>query len=229
MADYSVLIPVYNEADILEAKLRELSAYLDMACPDYEIIVCSNGSTDRTDEIGRGLREPRIRFISIPDRGVGRAFKRMVAEAKTAKLVSIDVDLTSDLNFIPQCVKLLDEFNIVIGSKNKGVQDRKWYRLFISGVFIALVRALLGLGHDDYSIGTKGWRRSDILGYVDGIDYGSSYVIELVYFVEKKDGKKVAETPVNCNDKRPSKFNLVHEIFYRFRNLVALWWRVKTG
>jgi glycosyltransferase involved in cell wall biosynthesis len=228
MVEYSVLIPVYNEADILESKLHELMDFLDMYNPDYQIIVCSNGSTDRTEEIGGGLNNPKVRFIAIPERGVGRAFKRMVTEARSEKLVSIDVDLTSDLNFIPKCVKLLDEASIVIGSKKKGAQERKWYRLLISGVFISMVKLLIGLGYDDYSIGTKGWRRSDILEYVRKIDHGSSYVIELVYYVVKKDKKKVAEVPVYCSDNRGSKFNLIHEIFYRFRNLIALWWRVKV-
>jgi glycosyltransferase involved in cell wall biosynthesis len=229
MAGYSVLIPVYNEADILEAKIGELRRFLDGKCPGYEIIVCSNGSTDATDEIGKKMEGPGFRFVSIPERGVGRAFKRLVAEAGSEKLVSIDVDLTSDLNFIPECVRLLDGADVVVGSKKKGAQERKWYRLLISGVFIALVRVLLGLSFDDYSIGTKGWRRSRILPYVGGIDYGSSYVIELVYYVIKKDRGKAAEVPVFCNDTRPSKFNLLNEIVYRFRNLIRLWAKVRLG
>jgi len=229
MGGYSVLIPVYNEADILEEKLKELCGFLDKNAPDYSIIVCSNGSTDRTDEIGKSMKNPRITFIAIPQRGVGRAFKAMVSAARTEKLVSIDVDLTSDLKFIPEAVRLLDDYSIVIGSKRKGSQERKWYRLLISGVFTGLVKILLGLGHDDYSIGTKGWRRSDIVRYVEGIDYGSSYVIELIYYVERKEGKKVAEIPVYCNDNRGSKFNIVHEIFYRLKNLLTLWLRVRKA
>jgi len=227
MPEYTVLIPVYNEADILEDKLRELTDFLDKKAPGYAIIVCSNGSTDRTNEIGASLKDPRITFLSLPERGVGLAFRKMVEASATEKLVSIDVDLTCDLGFIPECVRLLGKNNVVIGSKRKGAQERKWYRLAISGVFIALVEALLGLRYGDYSIGTKGWRRSDILKYVAGIDYGSSYVIELVYFVEKSDRGRVVEVPVFCLDNRGSKFNLVHEIFYRFWNLVRLWYRVK--
>ncbi len=228
MPGYSVLIPVYNEAEILEAKLGELSAYLDREAPDYDIIVCSNGSTDGTDEIGRGIRNPRVRFISVPERGVGLAFRRMVEEARTEKLVSIDVDLTSDLKFIPECVRLLDANSAVVGSKRKGSQERRWYRTAISSVFILLVKLLLGLRWEDYSIGTKGWRRSDIMRYLGGIDHGSSYVIELVYYLERGEGKAVTDAPVYCSDTRGSRFNLVHEVVYRLVNLVRLWLRIKT-
>jgi len=228
MPEYSVLIPVYNEAGILEAKLGELAAYLDAAAPDYEIIVCSNGSDDRTDEIGRGIRNPRVRFISIPGRGVGLAFREMVKAARAEKLVSIDVDLTSDLKFIPECLRLLEGHSVVVGSKRKGSQERRWYRTAISSVFIRLVKLLLGLRWEDYSIGTKGWRRSDIIGYLDGIDYGSSYVIELIYYLERVEGKGVVDTPVYCSDTRGSRFNIAHEIAYRLINLVRLWMRVKS-
>jgi glycosyltransferase involved in cell wall biosynthesis len=227
MAAYSVLIPVYNEADILESKIGELAAYLDRAAPDYEILVCSNGSTDGTEEVGRRIAGGKVRFISIPERGVGGAFRRMVLEAGTQKLVSMDVDLTSDLGYIPECVRLLDDFSVVIGSKRKGAQERRWYRTFISSAFIALVRLLLGLAWEDYSIGTKGWRRSEILGYLDRLDGGSSYVIELTYYLERLEGRKVVEVPVFCSDTRGSKFNLAHEIVYRLLNLLRLWWRVR--
>ncbi|MBD3388494.1 MAG: glycosyltransferase [Candidatus Altiarchaeales archaeon] len=226
MDGYTVLIPVYNEEDILEDNIRKLMEYLDDHMPGYRIIVCSNGSTDRTDEIGSGIDDPRVSFISIPERGVGRAFKRMVLEAETDKLVSIDVDLTSDLRFIPECVRLLDENSIVIGSKRKGEQERQPHRTLISNVFIKLVKVLLGLKYSDYSIGTKGWRKSAISEYVGGIDHGSSYVIELTYYVEVGGGV-IAEVPVFCSDTRGSKFNIVNEIFYRLYNLLRLWARVK--
>jgi glycosyltransferase involved in cell wall biosynthesis len=227
MAAYTVLIPVYNEADILVDKVAQLMGYLDVHAPDYAIIICSNGSTDKTDEIGRGIEGPQVRFISIPVKGVGLAFRRMVDEAKTDKLVCIDVDLTSELSFIPECIRLLDAHEAVIGSKRKGAQERQWYRTLISGVFIGLVKTLLGLGYDDYSIGTKGGSRAAVLRHAEAIDEGSSYVIGLVYYIERVDGGKVAETPVFCSDNRGSKFNLAHEIVYRLWNLIALWARLR--
>jgi len=232
MAEFSVLIPVYNEEEVLAGNVSKLMNYLEsQGLYDYFIIVCSNGSTDSTDRIGGDLESKypgRFKFISIPQRGVGLAFREMVLSCQTEKLVSIDVDLSSDLGYIPQCVKLLDESSVVIGSKRKGAQERQWYRLFISGVFIGLVRVLLGLRFDDYSIGTKGWRRSDIVDYAGSIDYGSSYVIELVYYANRA-GKHISVVPVFCNDTRASRFNIVHEIVYRFRNLIRLWWRVKVA
>jgi glycosyltransferase involved in cell wall biosynthesis len=224
--DFSVMIPVYNEEEVMVENTGRLIDFLDKAgVGGYEILVCSNGSTDRTDELGRGLElqyPGKFRFMSIRKRGVGLAFREMVESAGTDKLVSLDMDLSSDLGFIPECVRLLDEHSVVIGSKKLGRQERKLYRTFISSVFILLVRILLGMSFQDYSIGTKGYRRSAILPHIGGIDHGSSYVIELTYNV-KNAGDSVVETPVFCSDTRGSRFNLFNEVFYRFKNLVKLW------
>lgn len=225
MADASILIPVYNEEEVLEENIGKLLDYLAGQELDCEIIVCSNGSTDKTVEIGRRLEQDHsnvFRFFVLDERGVGLAFRKSVAEASTDKIVSVDVDLTTDMAFIPKCVKLLDEYSVVIGSKQMGLQERQFYREFISTVFIYLVKLLLGMGYRDYSIGSKGYRRKDILDYVSGIDHGSSYPIELIYKV-KRQGKPVIEVPVYCNDTRRSKFNLVNEILYRLKNLLRLW------
>jgi len=233
MAEFNILIPVYNEEEILVESVVKLMNYLSsQGLYDYRIVMCSNGSTDSTDKLGTRLQEKypeSFRFVSIPTRGVGLAFKELVRKADKEMLVSLDVDLSSDLSFIPECVRLLDENSMVIGSKKKGAQERKWHRTLISSVFIGMVRTILGLKYSDYSIGTKGWRRSDILKYVDSIDHGSSYVIELTYLLEKVDGKRIVEIPVFCSDTRGSKFNIANEIFYRLKNLLALWWRVKRG
>ncbi|OQX00697.1 MAG: hypothetical protein BWK80_61345, partial [Desulfobacteraceae bacterium IS3] len=39
----------------------------------------------------------------------------------------------------------------------------------------------------------------------------------------KKTGGRIIEIPVNCHDCRTSKFNLLHEGFYRYSKLIHLW------
>jgi len=35
--------------------------------------------------------------------------------------------------------------------------------------------------------------------------------------------------PVSCEDWRKSKFNLLHEAFYKYRHLLGLWLRYRRG
>ncbi len=225
----SVVVPVYNEEEILVENTEKLVNYLDGLEVSYEIIICSNGSTDSTDTLGRKLEtdfKGSVRFFSIPKKGVGRAFKKMVAESSYEKIVSIDMDLTTDIRFIGEALDLLNENHIIIGSKKVGSQKRTIFRTLLSGGFIFLVRALLGIAYTDYSIGAKAYKKGVIEKWISRIDYGSSYVIELIYYA-KSEGYKIKEIPVFCDDQRKSRFNLSHEVIYRFRNLLRLWFNVR--
>ena len=48
----------------------------------------------------------------------------------------------------------------------------------------------------------------------------------MIYHIRRAEGQAV-EIPVYCEDYRASKFNLVSEALYRFRNLFRLWWRYR--
>jgi len=222
--DLTLIIPVINEGNILEENTRKLEAFMDSQGVDYEIIICSNGSTDDTVGVGEKLIGDRLRFSHLKDRGVGLAFRKMVEEASSEKIISVDMDLSIDLNFIPEAYGLLDEYNLVVGSKKMGEQERSFFRLLASNVFIYLVRLLMGLDYRDYSIAAKGYRRSDIIKHLSLIDHGSSYVVELIYHVKKRGGE-IIEVPVSCHDTRKSKFNIYNESIYRLKNLLTLWFR----
>ena len=138
--------------------------------------------------------------------------------------MQIRADLSIDLDFIPRALHLLEKTNVVVGSKKMGIQHRPLWRRAGSTVFILTARLLLGLNFDDYSIAAKAYRRDTAIQYLGRIDYGTSYVMDIIYHA-LADGFSAVQIPVWCLDRRPSKFNLPREALYRFRNLFRLWWR----
>jgi len=220
----TVFVPVYNEENILKENVERLAAYLDKNWPDYEILIASNGSTDGTVPICEALHRhnPRVAYFHLPEKGVGAAFEEGLKRAACDRIVTVDADLTTDMDFIPRAAQLLDDYEIVVGSKKNGHQKRSVIRIAGSGSFIFCVRRLLGLPYVDYSIGSKAYQRSTIIRYAEHIDYGSSYVIEIIYRAWRH-GCSIIEIPVFCEDTRESKFNLLHEGVYRFSNLFRLW------
>ena len=62
----SLLIPAYNEEAHIEAKLRN-SLALDYPKDQLEIVVASDGSTDRTNAVVNGFRQTGIRLLVMRD------------------------------------------------------------------------------------------------------------------------------------------------------------------
>lgn len=223
---FTVCIPVYNEDQLIERNTLLLLDNLKSLQTPFEVIIGSNGSTDRTVELGAMLagRFPEVRFFHVPERGVGRVFRRFVGEARNDVLVSLDMDLSIDLSFVRRAMELMHDHDIVIGSKRTGSQKRSRIRMAASALFVHCARWLLDLDYVDYSIAAKVYRRALLQRYEDLIGSGTAYVIDMVYYI-KRDGGRVIQIPVHCEDHRQSKFNLIHEAIYKFSNLGRLWWR----
>jgi len=221
----TLLIPAYNEEAILSANIDRLRALLkERDIEKYEIILVSNGSTDRTVDIAEACARGRddLHVIALERRGVGRAFKEGIRRAHYDRVVSLDLDLTIDLAFIESAVASLTNADIVIGSKQTGAQQRSLFRQLASAAFIACTRNLLGLEFTDYSIGAKAYRRSIVIPYLPALADGSAYVVQLIAWGHR-DGVPITEIPIWCDDRRRSKFNLLHEGLYRFGSLFLLW------
>jgi glycosyltransferase involved in cell wall biosynthesis len=228
MTPFTVGIPVYNEEAILVPNTERLLAYLNGLGREYEVLIGSNGSTDSTTVLGAdlGRRFPHVTFFHVPERGVGRAFREFVRCARHPLLVSVDMDLSIDLTFIPTALALLEQHDIVVGSKKMGQQQRTMFRRLGSDSFLWATRLLLGLTYDDYSIAAKAFRVERLRQFADSIDDGSSYVLDICYRTTLAGGS-IAQVPVTCEDWRKSKFNLFHEAAYKYGHLLRLWWRMR--
>jgi len=220
----SVIIPAYNEERVIAASVLKLHDYLQSHSIDHEIIVVENGSTDRTAEVGRELmaKFPWIRSYSIPERGVGRAFAKGAMHAAGDYLVSIDADVPAEFAFLDYANKLLDHCHLLVGSKFMGYQNRPLMRLLGSQVYVMLAQLLFGFTISDFSPDSKAYRKSSLMEILPNLDPWTGYVLEVALHFQQT-GKRVIQISIDVQDERPSKFNLVHEGFYRYRHLLQVW------
>jgi glycosyltransferase involved in cell wall biosynthesis len=65
----SLIVPCYNEGDVLEHTIPGLFDALQTAVPECELILVDNGSTDDTADVIDGLckRDSRIRSVTVPE------------------------------------------------------------------------------------------------------------------------------------------------------------------
>jgi glycosyltransferase involved in cell wall biosynthesis len=221
----SIVVPVHNEAALLERNTRVLVEYLSGALQAYEIILVENGSLDQTPSVARGLSGTldNVRVLEISESSLGEALKLGVAEARYDKVVYFPMDLSTDLGFIPLSVERLDEFDVVVGSKRMGpgLDRRPFHRRLLSRGFHGLVRGLFRTGFTDTTC-VKAFRRGRILP-VFGEVPSSSHVFETeMLLTAQQMGLSIKELPVEVKGDRPSRQPLGVKVRSKLRDLVSL-------
>ena len=108
----SIVIPVFNEAEVLAFTLSELRRVLDELGCDYEVMFVNDGSRDDTALIleKEGRRDPRIKAIHF-----GRNFGHQLAVtagldfASGDAVVVMDADLQDPPDLLPQMIEFYQE------------------------------------------------------------------------------------------------------------------------
>ncbi len=89
MAQFTVVIPLYNKAAEIRATLDSVFA---QRYTDFEVVVIDDGSTDQSAALVKEFSDPRLRLISQKNQGVGPARNRGVHEARTPYIAFLDAD-----------------------------------------------------------------------------------------------------------------------------------------
>lgn len=113
MAEVSVVLPVFNGAATIE---RAVQSVLHQDFRDLELIVVDDGSTDDTASRLYTLRDPRLRVIRQPHRGVAAAANTGAEIASAPLIARMDADDVSHPRRVRQQVQLLRQSDLdVVG------------------------------------------------------------------------------------------------------------------
>ena len=85
----SVIVPVYNSGKYLK---RCIDSILSQSYNDFELIFVNDGSTDRSGEICKSFKDPRIRYVEQNNKGVSYAGNVGIKERKGEFVTFIDSD-----------------------------------------------------------------------------------------------------------------------------------------
>src|SRR5262249_39297699 len=106
-----VVIPVFNEHEVLAANVQRLRDYLLDTFPySFRITIADNGSTDDTWEIALRLAQkfPEVTGVKIEGKGRGRALRHVWSTADAEAVSYLDADLSISLDaFLPLVAPLL--------------------------------------------------------------------------------------------------------------------------
>jgi cellulose synthase/poly-beta-1,6-N-acetylglucosamine synthase-like glycosyltransferase len=89
----SIIIPAFNRQSVILRKLRNTLA-LDYPAELVEVLVVADGCTDRTEDLVRRVRDPRVRLVSLPRGGRLSSLQQAVLRARGEILVFTDANVT---------------------------------------------------------------------------------------------------------------------------------------
>ena len=108
----SVVIPVYNEQENLDALFTRLTSVMDKLGKPYEILFTNDGSRDRSGEMLKGFHEKRPGQVRVIDfngnfgqhMAVMAAFERVRGDV----FVTPDADLQTPPEEVPKPLAAID-------------------------------------------------------------------------------------------------------------------------
>ena len=107
----SLVIPAYNEQEVIPALLQRVEASLRQLGRPFEVLIIDDGSNDTTPELLAAAmkQSPWLRIIRMAkNSGQSAAFQAGFRNAQGQLIVTIDADLQNDPEEIPRLVKLIE-------------------------------------------------------------------------------------------------------------------------
>jgi polyisoprenyl-phosphate glycosyltransferase len=141
----SVIVPCYNEQDVLRATHERLTSVFAGMALDYELIFVNDGSGDDTQLILTELQlvDPHVRVLLF-SRNFGHqiAVTAGLEEASGDAVVIIDADLQDPPEVIPQMIQLWRDGNDVVYGLRTDRKGESTFKLWTAKIFYRLINRL---------------------------------------------------------------------------------------
>ncbi len=200
----SVIIPAYNEEKRIEKTLLSVHEYLSQQSYEYEIIVVSDGSRDKTVEIVEGLKSnvQNLRLLNNKENhGKGWVVRQSMLEAKGDFRLFMDADNSTTVDQFGDFLPYFSQgYDIVIGSRRIAGADitvkQPWFRDLLGGIFRLIVHTLVPLGVEDSQAGFKAFSKTVAEKlFPKQTIFRWAFDVEILA-IARKAGFKIKEAPI---------------------------------
>ena len=232
--EFSVVVPVCNEAENVEPLAREIAAA--MAGRAYEMIFIDDGSTDETAAILQRLRAelPALRVLRHSFRsGQSAAVASGVRAARAPWVATLDGDGQNDPADIPKLLAARDApegrgVQLFMGNRKASRKDTA-FRKLQSSVANGVRSSLLGDGTPDTGCGIKLFERA-VFVELPRFDHMHRFLPALFL----RQGARVVSIPVSHRPRMrgTSKYGMLNRLWVGIVDILGVMWlrrRFKPG
>ena len=230
--DVLVLVPTYNERENIDVLASRV-----LALPGYRMLVIDDASPDGTGERADNLSRESNGRLQVLHRsrkeGLGRAYVAGMRRALTEHpdlICQMDADGSHDAADLPRLVSAARDCDLVIGSRYvAGGALAGWskYRLALSRLGNAYVRAALGLQVSDCTTGMRCWQPETLvrLSLETLQSNGYAFQVETLYRT-LMNGGRVCEVPITFTDRTRGSSKVSGAVVLES---LVLPWRIRSG
>jgi dolichyl-phosphate beta-glucosyltransferase len=236
--ELSVIVPAYNEEQLIVHTLDGLQSYMKTRSESYEIVVVDDGSLDRTvpcvqDWQQRTQVEVQL-LVNEVNKGKGYSVRRGVMESRGRYIFFIDADLPYELHAIDSFLNALHNgYDLAVGSRSLPGSEVKGVpaiRYLAGQVFSWLERFVLATGTADTQCGFKAFTSEAAKNIFRRLTIdGFGFDVEL-FFVAQKYKYRIQPVAVQMIDRhRESRVRLFSDSLEMLLNLFMVRWQDWQG
>ncbi len=185
---YSIVIPAYNEEEVITASYKELKKVMDSTNESYELIFVNDGSKDKTLKILSeiSISDPNVKVIDF-SRNFGHqiAITAGMDNALGDAIVFIDADLQDPPEIILEMIEKWKEGYEVVYGKRKKRDGETFFKKFTANTYYRILKSIMSV---DIPVDTGDFRLIDrkVCEAMKGIKEKNRYMRGLVSWVGYK-------------------------------------------
>lgn len=212
----SVVIPVYNEEQNLDALMARCVAACDQAGRTYEIVLVDDGSADASREkIRAGADKYPGRVVGVfLNRNYGQhaAIMAGFTESVGELVITLDADLQNPPEEIPRIVEKLAEGCDVVGTIRMNRRDTLFRRLS-SMMINRMVQRVTGVMMHDYGCMLRGYRREIVKAMLACHEHSTFIPVLANGFARKTTEIEVGHAERGAGESKYSVWKLINLMF----------------
>src|SRR6187431_898399 len=231
-----IVLPVHNEAAILESSTGRLHQHLVESFPfRWRIIIADNASTDSTPSIAARLAgaDERIFHLHLDEKGRGRALRAAWSRSDADVVAYTDVDLSTGLTgLLPLVAPLVSgHSDLAIGSRlsSSSVVARGPKRELISRCYNQLLRLVFAVRFRDAQCGFKAGRADVVQLLLPAVEDEAWFFDTELLLLAEYNGLRVHEVPVDWIDDPDSRVDVRSTALADLRGVRRMAWRFARG
>lgn len=212
--ELTVIVPAHNEEQIIREQTESLLDSIQEITEAFELLFVENGSIDNTLNEIKNLKKdhPQIHFIILRKADYSNAIIEGIKAARGDFTIVTGIDY-SDPNIVKQCFHALADADVIICSKNKGVDRRPLINRLANRCYNVLVKLIFNEEFSDVE-GYHGYKTSKIQPLVKDVKTREHLCNLWILLKARKAGLVIREIPLIVYERRKSKFMSYNRLPY---------------